>query len=186
MLGKYEDPAVAATKIPAPQPAPMQRDKRDASPNTLDLVRRDVVFFMAQLNDNMMSDVGLGADISNTELRDLKAIILPQITKSIDDLRKVLKIYTSYHNYDHGLAREAQDKCEYSSLWASDVMSRYHQQKLHLHSRGSGARGRGLRGRGGGHTGGDSNRGWKRGGGGSWRSHHRNAGGRRGRWSGPY
>ena len=54
------------------------------------------------------------------------------------------------------------------------------------HSRGSGARGRGLRGRGGGHTGGDGNRGWKRGGGGSWRSHHRNAGGRRGRWGGPY
>ena len=50
---------------------------------------------MAQLNDDMMTDVGLGADISNTELRDLKAIILPQITKSIDDLRKVLKIYTS-------------------------------------------------------------------------------------------
>ena len=34
MLGKYEDPAVAAARIPAPQPAPMQRDKRDASPNT--------------------------------------------------------------------------------------------------------------------------------------------------------
>ena len=132
MLGKYEDPAVVAARTPAPQPAPVKRDKRDASPNTLDLVRRDVVFFMAQLNDDMMSDVGLGADISNTELRDLKAIILPQITKSIDDLRKVLKIYTSYHNYDRNLAREAQDKCEYSSIWASDVMSRYHQQKLHL------------------------------------------------------
>ena len=54
------------------------------------------------------------------------------------------------------------------------------------HSRGSGARGRGMRGRGGEHTGGDGNRGWKREGGGSWRSHHRGAGGRRGRWSGPY
>ena len=54
------------------------------------------------------------------------------------------------------------------------------------HSRGSSARGSGLRGRGGGHTGGDGNRGWKRGGGGSWRIHHCNAGGRRSRWSGPY
>ena len=27
MLGKYKDPAVAAAKIPAPQPTPMQRDK---------------------------------------------------------------------------------------------------------------------------------------------------------------
>ena len=68
---------------------------------------------MAQLNDDMMSVVGLGADISNTELQDLKAIILPQISKAIDDLRKVLKMYTSYHNYDCNLARDTQDKCEY-------------------------------------------------------------------------
>ena len=29
-------------------------------------------------------------------------------------------------------AREAQDKCEYTSVWVSDLMTRYHQQKLHL------------------------------------------------------
>ena len=132
MLGKYEDPAAAAAKVPIPQPAPVQRDRRDASPNTLDLIRRDVMFFMGQLNDDMMTDVAQGAEVSNSELRDLKVIILPQINKSIDDLRKVLKIYASYHNYDRDLARDAQDKCEFASVWASDLMSRYHQQKLHL------------------------------------------------------
>ena len=87
---------------------------------------------MGQLNEDSMVDVGQGADITNSELRDLKAITLPQISKSIDDLRKVLKIFTSYHNYDHDLARDAQDKCEYASVWVSNLMTRYHQQKLHL------------------------------------------------------
>ena len=134
MLGKYEDPAAAAAKAPAPAPPPArdQRDRRDASPTTLNLVRRDVMFFMGQLNDDLMVDVAQGADVTNSELRDLKVITLPQISKSIDDLRKVLKIFTSYHNYDRNLARDAQDKCEDASVWVSDLMARYHQQKLHL------------------------------------------------------
>ena len=68
MLGKYEDPATVAAKAPAPLPTLVQRDRQDASPNTLNLVRRDVVFFMGQLNDDSMVDVGQGADITNSKL----------------------------------------------------------------------------------------------------------------------
>ena len=71
-----------------------------------------------------------GAEVTNSELCDLKAITLPWISKSVDDLRKVLKIYTSYHNYNQDFARDAQDRCEYA--WASYLMVRYHQQNFTL------------------------------------------------------
>ena len=99
MLGKYEIPSATSAPRPAPDHVPQQsnrsRDKRDSSPDTLDLVHRDLVFFMSKLHDDIMTDVGLGSDVSNSELRDLHDITLPQITKAIDECRRTLKIYTS-------------------------------------------------------------------------------------------
>jgi hypothetical protein len=120
-LGSYETPAAAAS---APSHVP--------PPDTLDLVHRDLVFFMSKLHDDIMTDVGLGSDVSNSELRDLHDITLPQITKAIDECRRTLKIYTSNASYNRFLAKEAQERCENASIWTSQLLNRHHRQKLHL------------------------------------------------------
>ena len=134
MLGRYQDPAQAAAP-PTIVPPPTQkvyRDKRDVSPDTLELIRRDVEFFMSKLSDNQMPDIGVGSEVSNSDLRDLHDIRLSQITKATDDCRKALKLYTSNASYDRDFARDAQERCEDASTWSSDLVARYHRQKLHL------------------------------------------------------
>ena len=98
----------------------------------MEIIRRDLVFFMSKLHDDIMQDVGVGAEVSNSELRDLHDFVLPQITKAIDDCRKVLKVYTSHASYDRDLARDAQERCEDASIWTTELLSRYHRQRLHL------------------------------------------------------
>ena len=65
MLGKYDVPSATSAPHPAsnsvPQPSSRSRDKRDSSPDTLDLVHRDLVFFMSKLHDDIMTDVGLSS-----------------------------------------------------------------------------------------------------------------------------
>ena len=87
---------------------------------------------MSKLHNSLMPDVGVGSDISSTELRDLHDFTLPQISKSIDDCRRVLKVYTSNSIYDEALAMDAQERCEEASIWSSDLLARYHSQQLHL------------------------------------------------------
>jgi hypothetical protein len=131
-LGSYEAPD---TPAPSHNPAPSaqaHREKRDASPNTLELIHRDLIFFMSKLSDDYLPDVGLGADVPNSEIRDLHDFTLHQITKAIDDCRHALKTYTSNASYDRKLAREAQERCEYASIWTNDLVERYHRQKIHL------------------------------------------------------
>ena len=137
MLGKYKDPTITPASPPPATSPSMQsthapRDKRDASPNTVDLLRRDLIFFMSKLHDNNMPDIGLGAEVSNSELRDLHDIRLPRISKAIDDCRKVLKSYSACASYDRNLAREAQETCEEASIWSTDLVDRFYKQKLHL------------------------------------------------------
>ena len=96
MLGRYKDPATTPTSPPPTSPPPMQsthapRERRDASPNTLDLLRRDLVFFTSKLQHDVLPDIGVGADVTNSKLRDLHDFMLPQITKAIEDCRKALK-----------------------------------------------------------------------------------------------
>jgi hypothetical protein len=131
-LGNYETPSATPAPQPVFHPQPAPREKRDASPDTLELTRRDLTFFMSKLHDDVMPDIAVGADVSNSELRDLHDFLLPQIAKAVDDCRKVLKIYTSNGSYSRGLARDAQEKCENASIWTSDLLARYHRQKLHL------------------------------------------------------
>jgi competence transcription factor ComK len=114
------------------QPIHQQRERRDPSPDTMDMVRQDLKFFMNKLRDDRLPDVGIGADVSNTELRDLFEATLPQITKAVDDCRKVLSTYTSKTSYDRELAKEAQQRCEDASNWTSDIIYRYRKNKLHL------------------------------------------------------
>ena len=76
------------------------------------MIHRDLVFFMSKLHDDLMPDVSNGADISNSELRDLYDVTLPQITRAVDDCRRVLKSYTSLVEFDEELAETAQEKCE--------------------------------------------------------------------------
>jgi hypothetical protein len=76
MLGRYQDPAQAPpTIVPSPTQK-VYRDKRDVSPDTLELIRRDVEFFMSKLSDNQMPDIGVGSEVSNSDLRDLHDIRL--------------------------------------------------------------------------------------------------------------
>ena len=63
---------------------------------------------MSKLQNDLMPDVSNGADVSNSELRDLHDVTLPQITRAIDDCRRVLKSYTSLAEFDEDLAETAQ------------------------------------------------------------------------------
>ena len=129
MMGKYKTSPPTAS---APQPSPAPRERRDVPNQTLELTRRDLTFFMSKLHDSLMPDIGMGSDVSSTVLRDLHNFTLPQISKSIDDCRRVLKIYTSNSVYDDLLARDAQERCEEASIWDSNLQARYHSQQLHL------------------------------------------------------
>ena len=135
MMGKFRDPQVAPAPQSAPQPIrsdppPMQR--QFPSPGNARMIHRDLVFFMSKLHDNLMPDVSNGADISNTELRDLHDVTLPQITRAVDDCRRVLKNYTSLPEFDEELAETAQERCELASIWASDLTFRHRKSQLHL------------------------------------------------------
>ena len=96
------------------------------------MIHRDLVFFMSKLHDDLMPDVGNSADVTNSELRDLYDVTLPQITRAVDDCRRVLKSYTSLADFDEDLAKTAQQKCEMASIWASDLMFRHRKSQLHL------------------------------------------------------
>ena len=135
MMGKFRVPQATPAPQPAPQstrpdPSPMQR--QSTSPGNARMIHRDLVFFVSKLHDDLMPDVSNGADISNSELRNLHDVTLPQINRSIDDCRRVLKSYTSLAEFDEDLAETAQQRCEDATIWASDLTFRYHSQQLHL------------------------------------------------------
>jgi hypothetical protein len=114
MMGKYDVPLAAPAPShappPTPQPAPEYRGKRDASPNTMNMMRQDLLFFMNKLRDDLLPDVGIGAEISNSELRDLYDVTLPQISKVVDECRRTLSNYMSKGNYDRTwLLKHARD-----------------------------------------------------------------------------
>ena len=113
MMGKYDVPTATpgphtSSSNPTPQFAPEYRGKRDASPNTMNMMRQDLLFFMNKLRDDLLPDVGIGAEISNSELRDLYDVTLPQISKVVDECRRTLSNYMSKGNYDRDLASEAR------------------------------------------------------------------------------
>ena len=68
--------------------------------------------------------------MSNSDLRDLHNLRFPQISKAIDDCRKALKPYMSNASYDRDFAHDAQEWWEDASTWTSDLVARYHRQKL--------------------------------------------------------
>ena len=102
MLGKYAEqesaghvPRSANSFVLDQQHyAPRNRDRRDVSPSSLNILHRDLVFFMSKLRSDLMPDIAMGIEVSNSELRDLHDFKLPQITKAVDDCREVLKAYT--------------------------------------------------------------------------------------------
>ena len=129
MMGKQKAPA------PALQPARSEspyRQRQHPSPGGIRMIHRDLVFFMSKLHDDLMPDVGNGADVTNSELRDLYDVTLPQTTRAVDDCRRVLKSYTSLAGFDEDLAETAQQKCEMASIWASDLTFRHRKSQLHL------------------------------------------------------
>jgi hypothetical protein len=111
-------------------------DRRDVSPSSLNILHRDLVFFMSKLRGDLMPDIAMGIEVSNSELRDLHDFKLPQITKAVDDCRRVLKAYTSASNYDRDIAMEAQERCEDASDWTTELLERFRMQKLHLDKNG--------------------------------------------------
>jgi hypothetical protein len=131
-LGSYEAPDAAPASPHNSSPAPEYRGKRDASPNTMNMMRQDLLFFMNKLRDDLLPDVGIGAEISNSELRDLYDATLPQISKVVDECRRTLSNYMSKGNYDRDLASEARQRCEDASNWTSDLIFRHRRNKLHL------------------------------------------------------
>jgi hypothetical protein len=144
MLGRYSEqenvghpPHSTCSSVPDQQRyAPRNRDRRDVSPSSLNILHRDLVFFMSKLRGDLMPDIAMGIEVSNSELRDLHDFKLPQITKAVDDCRRVLKAYTSASNYDRDIAMEAQERCEDASDWTTDLLERFRMQKLHLDKNG--------------------------------------------------
>jgi hypothetical protein len=144
MLGRYTEqenvghpPHSTCSSVPDQQRyAPRNRDRRDVSPSSLNILHRDLVFFMSKLRGDLMPDIAMGIEVSNSELRDLHDFKLPQITKAVDDCRRVLKAYTSASNYDRDIAMEAQERCEDASDWTTDLLERFRMQKLHLDKNG--------------------------------------------------
>jgi hypothetical protein len=144
MLGKYAEqesaghvPRSANSFVLDQQHyAPRNRDRRDVSPSSLNILHRDLVFFMSKLRSDLMPDIAMGIEVSNSELRDLHDFKLPQITKAVDDCRGVLKAYTSASNYDRDMALEAQQRCQDASDWTTELMERFRMQKLHLDKNG--------------------------------------------------
>jgi hypothetical protein len=98
----------------------------------MDMMHQDLVFYMNRLSDDLMPDVGIGAEISNSELRDLYDVTLPQISKVVDECRRTLSNYMSKGNYDRDLASEARQRCEDASNWTSELIFRHRRNKLHL------------------------------------------------------
>ena len=114
------------------RPPPPPPNPRDVSPETLDIRRRDVEFYMNQLNNGFMPDVGLGSDAGNAQVRDCYDVNRPHVAKAIENLRVALSTYMIAERYDRDLARDAQEKCEEASLWLTELTFRHRQLQLHL------------------------------------------------------
>jgi len=130
---------VYSISTPSPQPKPTQqppsqheRPQRDASPSTIGLLESDLEYFMTKLRPNLMPDVAYGTHLSNTEIRELWDVTMPQIAKNVDECRSVLKSYVGNPNYRRELAREAQVCCQDATDWISDLTDRHREKKLHL------------------------------------------------------
>jgi len=133
-MNKVQVPAA-----PAPPPSsaavrqPYQQDhRREQSPGSLDMLQSDLEYFMAKLRPNLMPDVSYGTLLTNTELRELHEVTMPQISKSIDECRRSLKSYVDRRGHDRGLAREALIRCQDATDWVNDLVDRHREKKLHL------------------------------------------------------
>ncbi len=62
-----------------------QQTRRDRSPESLDMVQSDLEYFMAKLRPSIMPDASYGTLLSNSELRELHDVTMPQVSKAIDE-----------------------------------------------------------------------------------------------------
>jgi len=121
---------------PPPQqhapPPPQSREQRDASPGTMRLLESDLEYFMAKLRPNVMPDAAFGTSLSNSEIRELWEVTMPQVTRAVDECRRALKSYVGCPNYRKELAQEAQIRCQDASDWIADLTDRHRERRLHL------------------------------------------------------
>jgi len=135
--------AAALNKIQAPEPQPVTvqptvqdstsvQTAQDSSAGLLDMTQSDLEYFMARLRPNLMPDASYGTLLSNKELRELHSVVMPQISRTIEDCRKTLNSYTRSWGYDKVLAMKALSLCQDAADWVKDVAERYRERKLHL------------------------------------------------------
>jgi hypothetical protein len=91
-----------------------------------------MLFEQGRLTKERVVDVSVGSAIKPDELKVLLKLIVPDIEKTADRLRKAIGAYAYIKGASSDLMMAAQDQCEEAFNWISQVVDRCKEEQLHL------------------------------------------------------